>query len=371
MKIFCSTIELTNAIFTVINAVPQKKTIPILEGIKITASGNELVVTATDLELSLEKKIKADVKKEGEVVVPGKLIADFIKKIPVETIELDATVKNELKLKYSVSLDDKKVVFKCFPPDEYPVIRNVQEELSFTIFQKELKDVINKTIFAAATDDIRPVLRGCLFDIQDGILTAVALDGFRLAKTVKKLECHKGDCKLIIPVRTLQEIRKVLEKEDELTTIFVQNNYLSIEIGDFRLTSRLIDGEFIAYEKIIPAEFTTVVTANSTAVKEGLDRASVISRSDKQNLIKIEAKEKSLKISSETEVGNLNETVDAELTGVDLLIAFNAKFMIDCMTAIDDGTIKLNMNSSKMPAVITPVSGDEFLYLILPVRITS
>jgi len=365
MKLFCSGTDLSDAVFTVISALPQKRNTSILEGIKMEAYGDELKITATDLELTIEKRIKADIKIEGEAVVIGKIFTEFVKKLSNEQVELDANSKDRIKVKYS----DSKCEFACLPVEEYPKTRDIEETISFSLFQKELKDIITKTVFSVAIDDSRATLKGCLFELKDNVLTAVALDGYRLAMAVKPLESNNDDCKIIIPARSLQEIKKMLNNDNALATVYIQNNYIMIAVENTRLTSQLLDGEFVQYKNIIPVDFTTEVVVSKEQFNDGLERASVISRIGKNNLVKIEMKEKEITILSDAEEGNVVEKLPIKFTGRDLQIAFNAKYLTDCMSAIDDEFVKLRFNSSKSPCVITPIENEAYLYLILPVRV--
>ena len=366
MKLFCSGTDLSDAVFTVIAALPKRKNISILEGIKLEAYGDELKITATDLELTIEKKIKANIKIEGEAVVAGKIFTDFIKKLSNEQVELDATATDRLKVKYG----DSKCEFACLPKEEYPATRVVDNTLSFSLFQKDLKDLIVKTAFSVAQDDSRMILKGCLFELNDNALTVVALDGYRLAMSVKSLECNNIDNKkLIIPSRSLNEIKKILDEDNELVTVYIQNNFIMTEIKNTRITTQLIDGEYIAYKNIIPVSFLTEVIIGKEQFNECLERASVISRIGKNNLIKLDIKEKVLTVLSDSEEGNIDEKLPVKFTGQELQIAFNVKYLTDCMGAIEDEYIKLSFNNSKTPCVITPIENENYLYLILPVRV--
>ena len=198
MKLICDGLELSDAIGKVSKALPQRVVNPVLEGIKITAEGETLTLYATDSEFSVERKINAEIIEEGEILVPGRIFSDYIKKLTDEQIELSETEKNRLRIRYNES----EGYLQCLDKDDYPDKADINREKGFHILESELKDVINKTLFSASTDDSRQILKGCLFEIDEYTLTVVALDGYRLALAKKALEqkkrkderCHSQPC---------------------------------------------------------------------------------------------------------------------------------------------------------------------------------
>ena len=365
MKLYCSGLELSEAVLRVSKAMPIKKTMSILEGIKLSAIGSTLTITATDLELAIERKIRADIKLEGEVVVPGKFFCEFIKKLTNEEIEI-STHDNKMSLKYGDSVGE----LQCLNLDEFPPIRKVEEDTFFTISQRKFMKLIDRTIFSVSTEDLRPILKGCLIEIDSNLhnVRAVALDGFRLAVCEEEILSTGKDISVIIPARSLAEISRIIEDEDIPCTVYIQNNYLMLDLDHTKITSRLIEGDFIQYKKIIPREFNTIVTVNKSQMETGLERASLVSRGDKNNLIKLDIKEKNMSITSNSELGNINENVVISLNGKDISIAFNVRYFTEAFRVIDDEFIQLNMSSSTAPCIIKPMEGEKYLYMILPVK---
>ena len=365
MKVFVDGIELADAVSKVGKAMPIKKSLSILEGIKLKAEGETLTVTATDLELSIEKKIEASVKIDGEVVVNGKFFIDYINKVKDEAIELDATNEDFLKINYP----DGEGRVNCMAADEYPPFRNVDELYTFSISQKELKDLINKVIFCAATEDTRPVLKGCCLEIKDNLLTGVASDGYRMALAKKVVE-YTGDAKkVIVPARSLGEISNLLDDVDETVKVNIEKNHLMVEIENTKVVTRLIDSEFINYNKIIPSSFTTEITVEKKNLEKSLDRCSLITKADKKSIVKLDIKENVLNINAQSEESGNNENLAINLIGKDLTIGFNAKYIIDSLRAVSDSFVKMKFNNSTAPGIIVPTAEEEYLYLILPIRI--
>ena len=366
MKIICDGLDLSEAVLKVSKAAAVKTTNPVLEGIKLEAKKDTLTLTATDLEIAIEKKIRADVVREGEVLVPARYFSEFVKKLNNQQIELDVNEKKQLNIKYM----DSEGILQCLPVEEYPKIGKVEDADHFIMLQPELKDLINKTVFAVSQEDSRPILKGCLWEIKDCKISAVALDGYRLSLVHKALEKQTGEFTVIVPARSLTEIGKMLADDNKkAVTVCIYKNYLKVEIDNTIVTSRLLEGEFINYQQIIPTEFTTRVTIDRKQFENGLERASIVSKGDKNNLVKFDIRDKILSLTSASEIGNLKENLTVSLRGKDVLIAFNARYLSDCLRALSDDFITINLNSPVAPITIKPADGEEFLFLILPVRL--
>ena len=363
MLVSCHGVDLSDAFLSVSKAISNKITNPILEGIKIIAEDDTLTLSATDTDLSIERKIKANIKSEGEAVVPGKFITEFIKKLTNEMIELELTDKNQMIIKY----DDSQSIIQCYNVLEYPTFKSIETMQYFGISKKDLKTVINKTIFSVAVDDSRPILKGVLFDIEGNTLNAIALDGYRLAK-VKKNIVSDLKINIVIPARSLSEISRLLDDSDDIINVYVDKSTLMVDFGETKLTTRLIEGDFVNYKQIIAANYETVCVVNKSQFEDALERASLLSKVGQGNCVKFEVKEKNLCITSNSELGNVKENVPINMTGKELLIAFNARYFIENLKANNEEFVKLCFNAPANPCVIVPVEGDEFLYLILPVR---
>jgi DNA polymerase-3 subunit beta len=366
MKLICDGLDLSDAVLKVSKALSVKAANPILEGIKITAKGDTLTLLATDMDLTIEKTIKADVYMEGETVVVGKYFVDFAKKLEKEQVELCRLFDGGLQIKYS----DSESELQVFPAENFPKIEKDTEGNYFEISQSDLKDVVEKTAFACSADDSRPILKGCLFEIVGGTLTTVALDGFRMA-VVKKQVNASGDMKAVIPARALSEITRILEKDENILKVYLQKNSLFVEIENTCLISRLIEGEFVKYNHILPTNFENIVTVNRAALLSSIERASIVARNDRYNVIKFDIKENVMTVSAKSEVGNVNENVTVMLKGKDLAIAFNGKYVSEYLKIVNEEFINLNLNTNIDPCVITSVGSDGFLYLVLPVRINA
>ena len=367
MKLICEGLDLSDAVLKVLRATAVRTTNPILEGIKLCAKEDTLTLSATDLEISIEKTITADVKVPGEIVVPGKVFADFVKKLSNEQIELSLTNESTLKIKYT----DSEGVLQCLNADEFPVIKEPTAPETLTLAPASLKDLIDKTIFSVAIDDARPILKGCLFEVEDGMLTAVALDGYRLAMVKTPVESTTKKLSCIIPAKSLSEISKLINTEHDSIDVLISQNNLLINDGQVKVSTRLLEGEFINYRQVIPSNTTTTIIVSKAQLEDGLDRASLLARMDKNNLVRFDIRDKVLTLTSASNIGNVTENITISLEGKDLSIAFNARYLSDCMHTISDEFIKINFTSQIAPCTICSAEQDKYLYLILPVRIVE
>lgn len=363
MKFRCDGLELSEAISVVSKAISNKTTSQILEGIKMVCVEDKLILSATDLEMSVEKTIRAEVISNGETVVPGRLFGDYIKKLINEQIECELNEKNQLKISYT----DSEGCIQCMEISEFPQIKEVSKDNFFEISKDNFKALINSVFYAIAQDDSRPILKGILLEVTGNMIKAVAVDGCRLSIANRPLVMSTADFKIIVPGKNIYEITKLLDNEGDIK-VYVHSNNIMVDLGDTIIINRLIDGQFINYRQIVPKDFSTSVTINKEQLEDAIDRASVLSRIDKNNLVRFDIKEKNLMLTSNSEIGNTKENITVGVRGNDINISFNSKYFSDCLRVVDNPYIKINLNSPIQPCVITPCEGNDFLFLILPVK---
>lgn len=366
MKLICDGLDLSDAVLKVSKALPSKAANPVLEGIKISAKNDSLILTATDTELTIEKTIKADVLMEGETVVVGKYFVDFAKKLEKEQVELSCLYDGQLQIKYS----DSESELQVYPVANFPLVKKSGEENFFEISPEEFKDVVEKTIISCSNDDSRPILKGVLFEITDNSLTSVSLDGFRMS-VIKKEIVASGNFKAVIPARTLSEITRLIEKEESKLKIYIQKNSLYLEVENTVIISRLIEGEFVKYGHILPNGFSNSFVIEKDALLSSLERATIVAKNDRYNVVRFDIREKVMTVSAKSEVGFVNENVNINLEGKDMVIAFNGKFLSEYLRIVKDEFIKFQLNSPIDPCVLTASGKDDFIYLVLPVSINA
>ena len=364
MLVNCQGLELSEALLRVSKAISNKVANPILEGIKITAEDDTLTLSATDTELSIVKKIKAEVKSEGETVVPGRFITEFVKKLTNTTIELEVNEKNQLFIRY----DDSESLIQCYNPVEYPGFKRIDSNEFFGISQKDFRTCVNKTIFSVALDDSRPILKGVLFDINNNELNVVALDGYRLARVKKQVNSTIKRC-IVVPARSLSELSKMIDDSDDIINIYIDKYTIMVDLGDTKVTSRLLEGDYINYKQIIPVNYETFVIINKEQFVEALERATLLSKTSSNNFVRFDIKENNLCITSNSELGNIKENINVNVSGKDLIISFNPRYFLESLRVNTNEFVKICFNKPSTPCVIVPTEEDEFLYLILPVRV--
>lgn len=370
MKFSCNQQTLSKALNIVSKAVTSRTTIPILKGIllKVNSDGT-LTMSASDLDLGIEKTFEVEDSQEGEIVVQAKLFGDIIRKLPNDIITVEDI--------------DGNILIKCAssefniigsPSDEFPKLNFTENEENRIVFDKEtLKEMIRKTSFAASIDESRGVITGILVEIKENSLNMVALDGFRMAVTRQSIY-NKRNENIIIPAKIFNEIAKIIsetESEKDTVDLYMSEKRAIFIIDDTRVVLRLLDGEFVKYQDILPKESQTRVVFNKNDFLESIERASLLAKVGKNNLIKLDIRENNIEITSKSEEGNVKEDVIISKEGSNLVIGFNSKYLIDALKVIDDEEINILFNSSVSPCLIKPLSGDAYEYLVLPVRITN
>ncbi|MDE5722052.1 MAG: DNA polymerase III subunit beta [Clostridia bacterium] len=363
MKAVCEGIDLSDAVLKVVKACASKTTVPVLECIKISAVNDTLTLSATDGEISIQKSIKAEIYEEGDVCVPGRYFSDFIKKLEGVQITLSADNK-----KMDINYADSQTDMQILSAEDFPKIDLDIKENSFKVKTADLKKFISSTSFCCATDDSRPILKGCQFVISGDDICVTSLDGFRLATVKGKVVSSTGDLEIVCPARTLVEIEKMMSDAEEFTEVFVQRGMILVSEKDTVLTSRLYNGDFIKKENIIPKDFTTLVTVNKDALKASIERAAILVRNDKNSLIIFDVSGDKIEISSNSDIGNVQEPVKAVVNGKDVRIAMNSKFIIEAVNALTEDEILLSFNNQIQPFTCENLKDRNGLYLILPVR---
>ncbi|MGN0658120.1 MAG: DNA polymerase III subunit beta [Emergencia sp.] len=370
MKFKCNQTVLAKALNIVSKAVTSRTTIPILKGILLEISEDgRLKMSASDLDITIEETIEVEEAEKGTIVVQSKLFGDIIRKLPNAMV--------------TVEVEDGNVFIRCMnsqfsivglSADEFPNIINVengQESISFN--RNILKEMIRKTSFAASVDESKGVITGILIELLADSINMVAIDGYRMAITRENMVNLK-EKNVIISAKIMNEISKILSEsseEDENVTLILNDKQAIFNIGNVKVVLRLLDGEFIRYRDVLPKESRISIKAGRNDLMESIERASLLSKEGKNNLIKFSVRDRILTITSKSEEGNVKEEIIIEKEGEDLDIGFNAKYVLDVLKSIDDEEIYMYFNTSITPCLVKPVEGSSFEYLILPVRITN
>jgi len=363
MKIKLDKQNLCNAVAIVNHAISSKTTMPILEGIKIKTVNEGVKFTCYDMTLGIETIIPATVQEDGEAVVPGRLFYEISRKLPSNS-DVDLYFTESF---VEITCAGSKTKMQTLPAEDFPLIPEVDEENVFEYPQEKIKDMIRKTLFAAAIDESRPILTGVLFEIVDDSLKLVSLDGYRMAISGHDMGEGEKIVTAVVPSSTLAEVGRILQN-DGMMKISITKAHILFHTENIKMVSRLIEGEYIKYRQIIPAEWQTRFSVQSSELAQSIDRASTIS-SGGNNLIVLNVGANQVNIDSENELGNVHEVINSQVEGKEIQIAFNARYIYDFLKNIDNQEVTLSFTTNVSPCVITPVENDDFLYLLLPVRI--
>ena len=362
MKFTCNQQILSKALNTVSKAVSARTTIPILKGILIKASDDgKLILSASDLDLSIEKTINVDVVEEGSVVVLSKLFVDIIRKLPNEELVIEASGDNQVTIKSTKS----EFTVVGLSSDEFPSFGMVEEDA------ETFRNMIGKTAFSASIDESKGIITGVLTEISDNMLHMVALDGFRMAVTREKCE-NNGQKKFIIAAKIMNELAKIISdtEEDRMKLLLGSKKAVAV-FTDTKVVIRLLEGEFIKYKDIIPKEHKIRVIVSRADLLDAIGKATLLAKEGKNNLVRIRLEENLLIISSRSEEGNVREECIISKEGENLEIGFNSKYISDVIKNIEDEEIAMEFNTNINPCLVKPLSGNSYEYLILPVRITG
>ncbi len=365
MKFSCQGLELADAVLKVVKAAAVRTTNPILECVKMVAEDDTLILTCTDLELTITKVIKADVRVPGVAVIPAKFFADFASKISSEQIEFNLRDKT-----LDVTYGDNNAYFQCQDASEFPEAKTLDSPEFVEIRSDSFKDLVTKASVAVAQDDSRPMLRGILLEVGNGELRGVALDGVRMALVKKPTISQSAEFGIVVSARCLVEIVRLLPDTDEPIKICTQKNHLQIKLGDTELLTRLMgmQSDYVSYRQILPKDFTTTINVNRRHLLDTIERAGLLSRVDRNFVVKFDITGKDMVISSESELGNITEHLQTTHSGADLKIEFNGRLYTDALRVISDEFVQIRYGSPVHPCVIVPQEGEDYLYLVLPMH---
>ena len=371
MKIICKQEKLIKALNIVSKAVSQTSTLGITKGILIKTEGDmQISLSATDIQISITTKMDAIVNEKGGIVVYAKLFTDLVRKLPPGDILIVTDEKNVMSIKTDFSEYD----LQGKEEEEFPRIDSDEEGKKIRIDKEEIRDLIDGTAFAASTDESRGVITGVLFELKEGNLTLVALDGYRVAIKREKKDSFKGeDIKAIVPAKLMREMSKILADtmDDEEVLLDIGERRVKLYTEDTLVRVNLLEGEYIKYKDVLPKDNKVSVLIGKNNLLSAVERAAMLRSEGKNAFIRFSITGESLTVSSRTDEGKGRETISAEKTGDDLEIGFDAKFITDALKAIPDEQIEMQYNTSVSPCLIKPVEGDRFEYLILPVRLST
>lgn len=369
MKFECSAQDLVYGLVNATGALSARPAMQILEGVLVHTEDEGVMLTCSDGSLSIRSFVKASVEEHGDVVLPGRLLTDIIRKLPEGTVNF---AMNE-KMAVTIRCGQSRSTITGLAADEFPQMKELYHTHALHLPQKKLKEMISKVIFAIAIQESRQALTGCLMEVTKDELRLVALDGFRLA--LQRMHDHfvlpdgQEQMKAIIPGRVMNELTHILEDSDDMATFHMDDTHMMAVINNTTLTTSLLAGDYINYRQILPTAWLSRVTVKRRELQDAIERASLIAKEGKNKLIRMNVTQNSLKITSNSDMGDVQEDLESHLEGEDIDIAFNARYISDVVKNMDEECCTLCMNTNVSPCVICPLDGDDYLYLVLPVRV--
>jgi DNA polymerase-3 subunit beta len=368
MKLFCNQKDLEHALNIVDKAISPNNTLPVLNNILLKAEGKKLFLFSTNLEIAISCYINADVRGEGSITVPAKLLTNYISLLNSEKVELNMVEGVALSLT-SASSSTK---IKCISADEFPLIPKIEKSHEFTLKLDEFYEAINETVFAASLNTSRPVLSGVLMIVSGTEVKLVATDSYRLAeKKIQALKKVDEEVSCIIPAKTMIELGKIISKSEEKEVkVNISNNQILFTSDGIELISRLIEGKFPDYEKIIPKDTKSKMEVSVEDLSLVLKRVSLFARENNNSVKLSVTNDGKLVISSdETKVGEEKAELIVKLEGENNKISLNSQYLLDVLTYINKDKIVFSMSDKVSPAVIRPAEGSDYVYIIMPLKV--
>lgn len=365
MRFQCQVSHLMAGLSIVNRALATRSTLQILEGVLLETCPEGLRLTCTDLALGIETLVEAEVAEEGRVVMPGRLFSEMVRKLPEGMLEMSVNDNHSAVLRCMKS----RTTIAGMSATEYPDLPQVEDGNMISVPQNQLRDLVQKTCFAIATDESRPLLTGCLMEIESDEIRLVALDGFRLALRKLHHEQSIESIQAVIPGKVLSELAKVLSDEETEVHLHIGRTHLSADMGVTRVITRLLEGEYTRYRRILPTDWQTRIKVGRQDLEKAIERAGLMAREGKNNLVRFHIVDQMLTLTSNAEMGDVQEQLEIMMDGKDLDIAFNVRYVSDVLKVLDEDEISLRFNTSVMPCEIVPAEGDAYLYLVLPVRV--
>lgn len=371
MKLVIDRGVLLKALGHIQSVVEKRGTIPILSNVKLTSSGGTLALTATDMDIAVVETVPAHVQEEGAITVPAHTFYEIIRKLP-DGLEVEiATTENN---KISIRAGQSSFSLSTLPVDDFPVMAEGEFESSFVLTVSELSTLLDKTRFAISTEETRYYLNGIYFHIAGGddgkVLRTVATDGHRLAKLEVAMPAGSDNMSgVIIPRKTIAELKKLLESQPGEVEVSVSENKIRFVCGQAILVSKLIDGTFPDYQRVIPTGNDKIMEVNAKAFTAAVDRVSVIA-SDKSRGVKLQLESGKLTLSANSpENGTASESLEVQYSADDIEIGFNSRYLLEMMAQIEGETAQFVFADSNAPALVRDSVDIQALYVVMPMRV--
>lgn len=362
MKFICDRTVLSNAVAGVSKAVTQRSSVPVLEGILCKAEGFSLTLTGYDLEMGITTTVEANVLEPGETVLPAKLLGDMVRRLSSDEVEITCLDSGVATVKGGITEFD----IMTLNPGDFPALPNPGADQTLDIDTADLQEMVETTLYAVSTDDKKPAHTGELFSIEPEKLTVVALDGYRLAIIEKPVKATK-EINIIIPAKTLSEVVKLFCEEDGVVHVAANRRFVVFSNAKYTVISRLIEGEFLDYKRVIPDGYKTRVCVDVRDFVNTIERASLIITERLKNPLRITF-DGNITVRCQTTLGKVVDELPAEMEGESVEIGFNNRYLLDALRYSRCDKVVLEISGPLSPVKVTAKDGGDFLFLVLPVR---
>lgn len=367
LEFVCNKSDLVHGIATVERAVSKREQVPATAGILIQAQDNKLRFVATNLEMSIECHVPAQVNRPGEVLLEGKVISQIVRKLAGD--EVSYTLRDNKTVR--IQSGRSTFTVNTMDADEFPVLPEIEESMVCQIPQSDFHRMIRHTIFAAAADDSRPFLTGVLIEVDNDSVTCVATDSSRLSCFKVNIEESAGSQMTgIVPVSSLTELMRILDADEESALEFaVTSSQAVFSLPGMRMISRVIEGQFPDYRRVFPDEIPSKFTISRQEFLGAVERVSLIAQRNAP-IVRMKLEEGTLSLASaEAEVGEAFEELAVTQEGNDHETAYQARYLLDVLRAMDDDEVEMGLGDGLKQGSIRSVKGDEFAYIVMPVRV--
>jgi DNA polymerase-3 subunit beta len=350
----------------VIGVVERRQTLPVLGNVLINATKKQIKLTATDLEVELQAQITLAVTEPGDITLPARKLLDICRTLPEEA-KLDISVNKDRAL---VRSGKSRFTLSTLPATEFPVVDKIKSAKQITLPQNRLHELIERTAFSMAQQDVRYYLNGLMLEPARGILRAVATDGHRLAMC--EIEADTGDSdgeQVIVPRKGVQELHRLLEDTDEPVQIEIGSNHIRITTSELRFTSKLIDGRFPDYTRVIPKNADKQLLVNRDLLRQALTRTSILSN-EKYRGIRLDVSENNIKIQAHNpEQEEAVEEIDATYNEEGLVVGFNVTYILEVLNVLDSHDVAVSLSDANSSALINQPGMDDCRYVVMPMRL--
>lgn len=367
MKLVLSKSNLLTGVQIVSKAVPNKTTMSILECILVDARGSEIKLMANDMELGIETIIEGNIVEKGMIALDAKIFLEIVRKLP----DSDITIVTDDMFKTTITCEKSKFNIIGKSGEDFSYLPSIEKIDSIIVSQFTLKEVVRQTIFSIADNDNNKLMTGELFEINEDILKVVSLDGHRISIRKIRLKNFYMPKKVVVPGKTLNEISKILSGDmDSEVHIFFTDKHIVFEFDHTTVVSRLIEGDYFKIDQMLSSDYETKVRINKKEFLNCIDRATLLVKEGDKKPIIINITDGMMELKINSAVGSMNEEIDIDKKGKDIMIGFNPKFLIDALRVIDDEEVDIYLVNPKAPCFIRD-SDEKYIYLILPVNFTT